>query len=508
MSSRSNAGRRCVSVWVLCGLLTIATFAGTVRAEGERSVIDAVKAGDIVGLRVLVRNGADVNRPAGDGATALHWASSRSDDTAAELLLAAGANPNATTDIGITPLWLAATYGNVAVVTRLLDAGADPNVSRATDGTPLMRAARAGNVDVVRLLIAHGAEVNARESAQHQTALMWAASRRHAAVVRVLVEAGADVAARAKTWREVVQLCCWATTGDPSDITEIDRGGYTALLFAARQGDVDSAHQLLAGGANIEQTSAEGIAPLALAAFSNHAPLVRFLLEHGGDPNAAAGGFTALHAAVLRGSQEAVKALLAYHADPNVTLTRPTPHTRGRLEYQFHKKWVGATPFWLAVAFYEMDLMRLLASNGADPHLSNKEGRSPLMAAASGERRRTEYESRGLQLMSAEEEANALATGRLLVREFHADVNAPDERGDTPVHRAADRRLTTVVQFLGEQGADVNVKNKSGQTPVALVNSCTRCELPGTFVLDHELATAALRRPDTIAILRKLGARD
>jgi hypothetical protein len=87
-------------------------------------------------------------------------------------------------------------------------------------------------------------------------------------------------------------------------------------------------------------------------------------------------------------------------------------------------------------------------------------------------------------------------------------VNARNERGDTPLHLAADRRLTTIVQFLGENGADVKVKNKKGRTPVAVVEACTRCELPGVNEIEHEIATSALRRPETLAILRKLGAQD
>lgn len=492
----------------LCGLLMIVALGGTVRAQAERSIVTVVRNGDIAGLRAIVQKGADVNRPAGDSTTALHWAAYRGDDAATALLLGARANPNATTDIGITPLWLATTNGHGAVVKRLLNAGANPNLSPATGGTALMRAARAGDVEVARLLLAHGADVNARESAQQQTALMWAASRRQGPMVKLLIEAGADVRATAKKWREIVQLCCWANTSDPSDITEIDRGGFTALLFAARQGDVDSARSLLAGGANIEETSAEGVAPLALAAFSNHAPLVRFLLEQGANPNAGGGGFTALHAAVLRGNHDAVKALLAHKADPNLQVTRPTAFTRGTNDYQFHKHWVGATPFWLAAAFYERDLMRVLASSGADPRRPTKAGWSPLLAAAAVLKRQTRYEAMGLELVSAEQEANALATITMLVRDFNADVNAPDDRGDTPVHRAADRRLTKIVQFLGENGADVNVKNKKGRTPVAVVEACTRCELPGVFELDHEMHTAGLRRPETLAILRKLGARD
>src|SRR5262249_19439862 len=147
---------------------------------------------------------------------------------------------------------------------------------------------------------------------------------------------------------------------DLSDITEIDRGGFTALHFAARQGDVESARSLLDGGARIDANAADGTAPLAVAAFSNQPAVVKLLLERGADSNAAAGGYGALHAAVLRGSAESVRALLAAGANPNARLRRATPHSRNREEFQFHKHWIGATPFWLAAAFFEEGLMRQL----------------------------------------------------------------------------------------------------------------------------------------------------
>ena len=89
-----------------------------------------------------------------------------------------------------------------------------------------MTCASSGNADAVRMLIARGADVNAKEPSQNQTALMWAAAERHPNVVRLLVEAGADLQAHTKK-------------------------GFTALHFAAREGDLDSARQLLAAGVNV-----------------------------------------------------------------------------------------------------------------------------------------------------------------------------------------------------------------------------------------------------------------
>ena len=127
-----------------------------------------------------------------------------------DLLIAAGADVNGTNDYGVTPLALACANGAEAMVTRLLAAGADPNAARATGETPLMTCARTGNVDAVMALLADDADPTAAESWQQQTALMWAAGEGHTEVHARWWHVGANVRARS-------------------------RGGFTALLIAARQ---------------------------------------------------------------------------------------------------------------------------------------------------------------------------------------------------------------------------------------------------------------------------------
>src|SRR5712692_9069739 len=243
-----------------------------------------------------------VNAVEADGSTALHWASYRDDVESAGLLLRAGAKVNAANDLGVTPLWTASLNGSEAMVRRLLEAGANPNAALLLGETPVMVASRSGKSAVVEQLIAKGANVNAR-AARGQTALMWAVAQKHADVVKVLIAHGANIHARSDVWSEVMAV---SPHGHLDYNRAIPHGGDTALMFAARVGDFASAQLLVAAGANVNDADAWGVSATAMAAHAGYGELLEFLLENGADPNVAAPGFTALHAAIMRRDEKMV----------------------------------------------------------------------------------------------------------------------------------------------------------------------------------------------------------
>ena len=288
-----------------------------------------MKKGDAAAVRALIQQKADVNAVEADGATALHWASYRDDLVSADLLIRAGANVNAANDLGATPLWAASQNGTVAMVKRLLDAGANPNAPLLAGETALMVAARSGHAAVVQLLVDRHADVNAR-AARRQTALMWAVAQKHPDVVRILLAHGADIHARSDTWTNVEAV---PPHGQLEYNRAIPHGSDTALMFAARVGDLESARLLVAAGANVNDKDAWGISAVTLAAHSGFAALVDFLLEAGADPNAADAGFSALHEAIMRRDRRMVTALLAHGADVNAPLRTWTPTRRSSKDW-------------------------------------------------------------------------------------------------------------------------------------------------------------------------------
>lgn len=482
--------------WWLALFLAIAP--ATRAADRDLRLVDAVRRADAPSVRALLKElpkrTLDVNARDGSGATALHWAVYQNDQDTASVLIRSGAHVNAANDLGITPLRLAVVNSSAAMVARLLDAGADPNVTPATDGTPLMVASRIGNAEVVKLLVAHGADVNARESEHQQSALMWAVAERHPEVARVLIEGGGDVQARTKVWRRPALLCCQEYESEDEGGVEVDEGGYTPLLFAAREGDVESGRMLLAAGAKVNDAAAVGTSVLVVAAQSGQGAFAALLLDKGADPNAAEAGYTALHAAALRGDVDLVKALLAHGANPNARQMKGSEAPRWNT-FAFDKLMIGATPFLLATRSSRLDVMRALAAGGADVNLPLADGKTPVMAAAL--RIRTFNVSR--------HEERALPAIALAI-ELGSTVTAADHDGNTALHQAAARRLDKVIPLLVQHGAVLNARNSKGETPLA----ATLASIPPPKNAGNEPRNEYddLRRhtDGTAALLRTLGA--
>jgi ankyrin repeat protein len=450
-------------------------------------LIDAVKNKDAVVARAMLQEKADVNARGPDGTTALMWAAHWDDLEIAGLLIRAGADVNATNVHGVSSLSMACTNRSAAMVQKLLEAGANPNVAERTGETPLMTCSRTGSEEAVKSLVVHGANVNATESRRGQTALMWAAAGKHADVVRVLVEHGADIHAKTRMSGASVPVVLAPT--DPNllkreganvnaayDGTEVQatpRGGFTPFLFAAQQGDVESVRILLEAGVDVNEGTPQYGSPLVLAAASGHEALALYLLGRGADPNVVDGnGITALHYAARKGMlliagygydpfhrppppnmPELAKALLARGANPNARINRsllvlPTRSTVIRMD--------EATPFLLAAVAADVSLMRILADHGADPLLKASGGATALILAASGAFREA--------VRSEEDQKNAFESAKLAV-ELGVDINATNEQGQTAMHEAAFTGADTIVRFLAEKGAQVDVKDKRGLTP-------------------------------------------
>ena len=454
----------------LLGLAAVVCMpAGVAARAADPGLIEAVKAGDVEAVRSLLAQGGNVDTPASDGATALHWAVHHDSAVLVDLLLEAGADAGVTNRYGVQPISLAAENGNAAILERLLQAGADANATLHGGETVLMTAARTGNANALRALMAHGADVNARDATHGQTPLMWAAARGHARAIHVLAESGGDVNAR--------------TTGEaqPAGRRYIFAvppvTGFSPLIFAARAGHVDAVAALLDAGADVNDTVSDGQSVLLVAVANANWDVADYLLDRGADPNLAGAGWNALHQTVRTrrmnvgfgapgpipsgstDSIDVIRKMLAHGVEVNARMTRNGMQDgqRNRLNR------LGATAFFLASKVTDVEAMQVLLEGGADPLIPSAENTTPLMVAA------------GLDIWNPGEDGGSLGgqeeevleAVRMLV-ELGNDVNAVNDLGETALHGAAFRGVNIVVEYLVEQGAKIDARDRNGWTPWAI----------------------------------------
>ncbi|PWU06393.1 MAG: hypothetical protein C5B51_12435 [Terriglobia bacterium] len=445
-----------------CGVAVLLAAAGLLGAPGS-DLADAAMRGNKAAVRSLLAQKANVNVPQIDGSTALHWAVRADDLETVELLLRAGANVTVANREGTTPLLLAAVNGNAAMLETLLKAGANPNSPLTKTGdTALMMAARTGKTDALKVLLDHGAQVNAKESWGDTTALMWAVAERHPEAAKILVEHGADVNARSKFVPSTTGRGFEGTTpaaGKPGQAAEeFSSGLLTPLMFAAREGDLESARILVAAGADVNATDGDGKDALGLAIFNGAYDVASLLIDNHSNVNQAdAQRFTPLFWAVDRRNMETapnfpwmvttdplplIRKLLDAGANPNALINN-TPRARMR---EGSPRIVYATALMRAAFSGDLELVKLLLSRGADPHIQSKDRETTLMAAC------------GTGFINGYNKgrspAERLEVIKLLVQ-IGEDVNAADNYGITPLMVAANMGEVPIIQYLIDQGADL-----------------------------------------------------
>src|SRR5580658_2374399 len=237
----------------------------------------AIAAAVLMSMGALAEAEAPASPP--DGSTPLQWAVFEGNITEVKRLLAAGANPGAVNDYGVNAMQLAADSANTDLIRLLLKAGADPESANPDGETALHLVARAGNVAAAKLLLSASAHVDARERFGGQTPLMWAVARRHPEMVELLASKGADVNARSLV-RDYLRV---ATA--ESRAKHLDRGGFTPLLYAARENCRECVEVLLKHKVDLDLPDPSGMSPLSIAMMNGTWDIAKRLIEAGSDVN-------------------------------------------------------------------------------------------------------------------------------------------------------------------------------------------------------------------------------
>lgn len=455
-----------MKVWIIGSLLGVLTLVSWTSAQISARLAEVVHAGDVAGAMELLKKGASGNAAEADGTTALHWAVQLDDVRLTQALLNAGAKVRSANRYGVTPLELAAINGSSPMVDLLLKAGADPNASSGEGQTVLMAAARSGKRETLKLLMKAGADPNAAEHHFGETALMWAAGHDNGDAVRVLVAGGAKPDTRSTE----INLPKAPVDFSFAVATALPRGGMTALMYAAREGQINGVTALADAGADLNVADPEGSTSMVIAIINAHYEVAARLAEKGADPNIGdAAGMAALYAAVdmihpasltnrpaqvVTGKLSAtdlVTVLLKHGADPNLALRAPLlmrQHNTGDTTLG-----AGATPLMRAAKSLDIDIMKALLDYHADPSHALGNGTTTLATAMTG---------RGARTLTPD---TPMFQAIKLLLDGGANVNATASNGATLLHQSVDRG-EAFVRLLVDHGARLDLKDSNGRTPL------------------------------------------
>ena len=243
------------------------------------------------------------------------------------------------------------------------------------------------------------------------------------------------------------------------DVNAPQPDGATPLHWAAHWNDLDTATLLLQAGADVNAVNELGVTPLALAALNASAAMADALLRAGADPRVARpSGETVLMTGARTGNAELVRALLVAGAD-----VQAREHFRGQ------------TPLMWAASEGHADVVQALLETGADGHARSKHGTTALLLAA----RNGDVDTARV-LLGAGADVNAAEP--LLALDARIDVEDSQTSGRSPLLVASASAVATsgweygllvtpstherLAIFLLEQGADPNMPDSIGRTPL------------------------------------------
>ena len=409
----------------------------------------------------------DVNHRNPDGSTPLQWAVYNGDVAEAKRLLRAGANVSLANHYGATPMSLAAEVGHTEMLKVLLEGGANVESPNADGQTALLAVARTGNVAAAQLLLDNGAKVDAKEKWGGQTPLMWASARRHPKMMELLIAKGADVNA-ASINRDYQRHV--TAEGRPKNL---DSGGLTPLLYAARENCMACAEVLLKNKADIDLPDPDGVSPLLVAIMNANWDLARQLILAGADVNQwdifgqaplfasiglrsrIDGGRASIDAPNTTTGLAIVQLLLERGANPSMQLFFRPANVSGATNTR------GSTPLIRAAVNADSDVVKLLLEHGADATVYTADRQTPIHGVLAGRA----PEPQALELIRLLQKAGADVNVVAL-------INHPEEiRGGTALHYAVRKRYKTVIKELATLGIDMNAADQDGLTALDYTQS-------------------------------------
>jgi ankyrin repeat protein len=518
--------------------------------NGETMVMLAARNGNPQAVTVLLEAGADVNaREPIRGTTALMWAVEQKHPEAVKVLLAAGADPKAKSGgAGLPRNYMAPRLNQRAVLlaqdrrrraaaagityeeqlTRDQKAGAEIGGQRGlgqaldADGNPLPATpGRQGGVGAAPAQPQQQAPAQRQPPAAEPAPAVAPEAAPAGQAGSAAAQAGNAGRGRGRTGGQAggAQQQPQPDNDDDNEVVVAGLvgsggGGLTPLVFAAREGDVESARLLLDAGAPVNETTEYGWTPLLTAVNNRNYLLASLLLDRGADPNLAnKGGWTPLYLAtdnrnieggdypVPKGDMdhlEIIQKLLEKGANPNGKIKENTlTRTIFTMQWFFED---GATPFIRAAQSSDTALMQLLLKYKADPQATTVNGDNALTASGGiGWVEGVTYER------SAKENVEAMK----MLLDLGLDPNHANNEGRTALMGAAMKGRSEVIQMLVDRGANLAAHDKGNRDTDKVSSSAAGMTWQAIDYAEGLVRVgvqSAVARPEAAALIRKLMA--
>lgn len=457
-------------------------------------------------VEYLLQQGLDPNTPDNVGVTPLVAASEGGHLSIVNMLLTRNAQVNTAALNGQTALMAAAARGAVDVVNRLLDAGAQIDVANADGETALMHAIKFGQYAAARRLLERGANPNNQNTLQTAssvngfTSLMYAADHGvgvtgadWTALTTLLLKHGAqpnirnargDSAlsiAEKRFDRDIVRALEQAGAREERTYTSLDETD--ALVKAARLGDMDKAKALLDRGAKPDSPDEYGVTPLIAAAYEGQVGMVKQLIAKGAKLDvvpvglrdwafsasrapikdhdiiqSASRGDTALLVSIRRGQPAVADYLIDKGADPRLSNRK------------------GEVPIFVAAAHGQVEIIRRLIKAGVDPNTEESEKLTVSMTNT------LQVMGRNTPIITAAQAGHTDVVAALL--EAAAAVNHRGFLNKTALFWAVDRGYVPTAELLLTKGANPNINDSEGLTPL-IISARTGNSRLTRLLLDH-----------------------
>lgn len=277
--------------------------------------------------------------------------------------------------IGNTALHIASFKGHTEIAAQLLACGVAVNNAQNQHNniTPLLLAAQNGHYDICKLLIAKEADVD-QIMLEGFSPLFAACQNGHYEIAELLLQKGANAKlavfdcgsfplgkAAWKGYSDIVELLIFMK----ADLNQTRADGLTALFIAAQQRHIKTAERLLEAGADVNKVSKQGASPLLAASEEGYLDIVKLLVKYRANlTQARSDGFTAFILAAQNGHLDIVEYLFSHGVNVN-QLTKS-----------------GASSLLAAAQNGHIAVVKFLLAQGADPTLCMHNGTSPLHIAA------------------------------------------------------------------------------------------------------------------------------